>query len=168
MRKSGFWRLYTLSSVCSAGLSVLLFHWFDQSFRQPYETSAVLAGLLTLPINWLTGEQLTWPEEPAKRLWRALMYFSVYGIGLLIDAWVVHVIGHVARADGRLADALGVILAMSWTAPMNRYFTWRQSPVNEFLPLPHAQSFGKASRLYRKKEAKPRRSTARMRSRHRE
>ncbi|MCY0875385.1 MAG: GtrA family protein [Firmicutes bacterium] len=125
MTQSAFWRVYLLASVCSSLISVLLFHWFDVTIREPYEASAVLAGLLTLPINWLVGEQLTWCSGRANRAWRACKYFGVYGVGLLLDALIVHLLGHVALWDGRLADLVGITVAMLWTAPMNRYVTWR-------------------------------------------
>lgn len=123
--QSSFWRWYLLASLASACLSVLLFHLFDQMWHEAYETSAVWAGLLTLPINWLAGEQLTWAYSRSDRLVRATHYYLVYGTGLALDVGVVHVVGHLLHADLRIADAIGIVIAMGWTAPMNRFVTWR-------------------------------------------
>lgn len=125
MTKSAFWRVYLLASACSSLVSLALFHWLDLTIREPYEASAVLAGLLTLPLNWLVGEQLTWRVCRCNRLVRACKYYAVYGVGLLLDALIVHLLGHIALWDGRLADLVGILVAMMWTAPMNRYVTWR-------------------------------------------
>lgn len=130
MTNSAFWRYYLVASVCSSLLSLVLFHWLDLTLREPYEASAIVAGLLTLPINWLVGEQLTWGRCRNNRWVRAGHYYAVYGGGLFLDACIVHLLGHVALWDGRLADLIGICVAMLWTAPMNRYVTWRA----EFAP----------------------------------
>lgn len=127
LRVSGlyFWRWYLLSSAVSSLLSLALFHWLVQGSHETYETCAVMSGLLTLPINWLVGEQLTWGTKARGRGRRASRYYFVYGVGLLLDVWTVHALGHILRTDARLADAVGLFLAMGWTAPMNRLYTWR-------------------------------------------
>jgi len=122
---SFFWRWYLLSSAVSSLLSLTLFHWLVQGSHEPYETCAVMSGLLTLPVNWLVGEQLTWGADARGRWRRASRYYFVYGVGLLLDVWTVHALGHIVRTDARLADAVGLLLAMVWTAPMNRLYTWR-------------------------------------------
>lgn len=121
-----FWRVYALASVCSGVISVYLFHLAVEGFHRPYEEAAIVAGLLAMPVNWLVGEQLTWGSFRSGRSLRAARYFTVYGIGLLIDTLLVHLVGHVWFVAMRFVDVAGVLGSMLWTAPMNRYWTWKE------------------------------------------
>ena len=125
-RDHSFWPLYSLASFFSAGVSLMLFRYFSLLLDRPYEESAVIAGLVAFPVNWLWGEQITWRARPdgRGRALRALRYFAVYTVGLAIDAVLVHVVGHVWRADARLCEFVGVAGGMLWTIPANRLFVW--------------------------------------------
>ncbi len=139
MKRVHFWALYSLASFVGAGLSLALFRYFALLLDRPYEESAIAAGLLTLPINWLWGEQITWDERPDARArsLRALRYFAVYAAGLSLDAALVHVFGHVWRMDARWGEFAGVAVSLAWTAPANRLFVW--STRNRGRPLPSSR-----------------------------
>lgn len=126
MKRVHFWPLYSLASLVSAGISLALFRYFALLLDRPYEESAIVAGLLALPVNWLWGEQITWRARPngRGRTLRALRYFVVYAAGLAIDAALVHAVGHVLRADARWSEVVGVTGSMLWTAPANRLLVW--------------------------------------------
>ena len=119
-----FWSIYALFSVAAAGLSILLFRLFTEWLNSPYEEAVIVAGLLTMPINWLVGEQLTWRHTQIPRSLRAGRYFLVYAVGLSLNAFVIHWLGHMLRFDARISDLFGLFISMAWTGPMNRYYTW--------------------------------------------
>lgn len=126
MNRVHFWALYSMASFVSAGISLALFRYFAVLLDRPYEESAIIAGVLALPVNWLWGEQITWsarPDAKARGL-RAGRYFAVYAMGLALEAAVVHVVGHVWRLDARFGEFAGVAVSMAWTAPANRLFVW--------------------------------------------
>ncbi len=130
-RRNVFWSLYAFCSLCTALISIMLFRLFTKGFDAPYEEAVLVAGILTMPINWLAGEQLTWYTRCGSRSIRAMRYFLVYGIGLLLNTLVIHWLGHVWRWDARVSEMFGLIVSMVWTGPMNRYFTWAKDIPDE-------------------------------------
>lgn len=130
-RRYVFWSLYALCSLGASWLSILLFRIFTERFYVPYEEAVLVAGTLTMPINWLAGEQLTWNTRNSHRYHRAMRYFFVYSIGLLLNTFVIHLLGHVWRFDASTSDLIGLTVSMTWTGPMNRYFTWAKDVQDE-------------------------------------
>lgn len=120
-----FWRLYFVASIITVGLSLLLFKMITYEWPCSYEEAVLFSSVMTMPLNWLIGEQLSWRSDDSRnRMTRALRYFGVYCAGLLLNVLVVHHLGHELRWPGHLSAAIGAIVSIGFTAPLNRYWTW--------------------------------------------
>ncbi|PWI56877.1 hypothetical protein BM613_11625 [Sulfoacidibacillus thermotolerans] len=119
-----FWPRYFLASIANVLVTMLVFRLALVSFVWSYETATIFAACVAMPINWLAGEQLTWQIGSSSRWKRAIRYFIVYVIGLLIEVLSVHLFGHLLNWSPHLANAAAICISFAFTGPMNHLWIW--------------------------------------------
>ncbi len=121
-----FWSRYFIASMVSVSVTLLFFRMTLLYFDWSYESATIFAACVAMPINWMTGEQLTWQLDVSRKI-RALRYFLVYTTGLLIEVFGVHVFGHILFFNPHVANALAVCMSTAFTGPMNHLWIWSDS-----------------------------------------